>query len=59
MPKKKVSHQISVRGDTYDRLRQAANERGTSVSQLVEAMVADVRPTRAEDPEDADLGDRR
>ena len=34
---------ISVRGVTYERLQQAAEERGMSIAQIVEACVADVR----------------
>lgn len=43
--------QVSVRGETYDRLRAEADKHGVTVSAIVEAAVADVRP--CEPPEAA------
>jgi len=36
--------QVSVRAEVYERLRAAANERGLSISQIVEAAVSDALP---------------
>jgi len=35
--------QVSVRAEVYELLRSAANERGTSISQIVEAAVLDTK----------------
>ena len=50
--------QVSVRGETYDRLKKAANDRGMSISALLDALLVDVVPVRAHRPVGAGSDDQ-